>query len=142
MANGGPADITIEYELPGSPGEYVDFTQHVLTFNGISIEAILEEVRSFGVAWDKHLPIGVGKMAAIVFGGLLSDEANGPEDLFGGRIPESPSTPLRRLRVTWFGSLTTTVYTALQKYDRIPDKQKITEYEVTLQPSDAPVEAP
>jgi hypothetical protein len=141
MANGGPADIQIEYSDGSSPTAYVDITQHVITFNGVSIEAMLEEVRSFGVAWDKHLPIGVGKVNPITLGGLLSDEVGGPDDLFGNRIPESPSAEPRKLRVTWFGALTTVVDTYLSKYDRIPDKQKITEYEVTLQPTDAPVDA-
>lgn len=138
---GGPADIVIEYERSGSPGDFIDITQHVEEFNGISIEAMLEEVRSFGMDWDKHLPIGVGKIAPVELGGLLDDSVDGPDDLFGDRIPEPPSTDPRALRVTWFGTKTTTVDTHLGKYERPPDKNGITKYKVMLQPTGAPTEA-
>lgn len=141
MSNGGPADLVIEYDDDGSPGSLVDITQHVLTFNGISIEQMLEEVRSFGEAWDKHLPIGVGKVGPIELGGLLDDAADGPDDLFGDRLPESPATPTRTFKVTWFGAKTTSVETHLVKYDRNPDKNALHKYAVTLQPTGAPTEA-
>jgi hypothetical protein len=141
MAHGGPADLQIEYDDDGSPGSLVDITQHVITFNGVSIESMIEEVRSFGDSWDEHLPIGVGKIAPIEFGGLLDDAADGPDDLFANRVPESPNTPTRTFKVTWFGTKTTAFETILVKYDRTPDKNALHKYTVTLQPTGSPTEA-
>ncbi len=141
MAIGGPADLTLEYGDGGSPETLIDITLHVISFNGMTVEQMLEEVRSFGMDWDKHLPIGVGKMDQIVFGGLLDDSSDGPDDLFAGRVPESPSSPTRTFKATWFGTKTTSVQTHLAKYARTPDKSAITKYETTLQPTGAVSEA-
>lgn len=139
--NGGPADLVIEYGDGSSPSSLVDITQHVLTFNGITIEALIEEVRSFGEAWDQHLPIGVGKMDDIELEFLHDDSVGGPDDLFADRIPESPSTLPRPFKCTWFGTKTTQVDTFLQKYGRTPDKNEITKSSVVLRPTGAPTEA-
>ncbi len=42
---------------------------------GDSVESMLEEVRPFGTAWDKHSPIGVGKAELSSGGGLYDDRA-------------------------------------------------------------------
>jgi hypothetical protein len=135
-----PVDIKVEYD--NSSGTPVDITQYVLTLNGVEIEQVLEEVRAFGSAWQKYLSIGVGKIAAIVLGGIWDDTATtGPDALFANRIPELPSIATRTLTITWFGTKTTEVETLLQKYKRTPDKNALTKYEVTLQPSDEATEA-
>ena len=68
MANSTPAGIVIMYDNSG--GTPVDITAHVLSINDIDIESVLEEVRPLGVSWDKFLPIGVAKVAAIELSGL------------------------------------------------------------------------
>jgi hypothetical protein len=137
--NGGPADLVIEYDDDG--GNLVDITEHVITFNGISKEQLIEEVRPFGAAWDKILTIGVGKGAPIELGGLLDDVADGPDDLFNNRpFPEGPSAATRTFKVTWFGTKTTSWETVLQKYDRNPNKNEAHKYATTLMPTGAPTE--
>jgi hypothetical protein len=42
-----------------------------------SVESLIEEVRPFGESWDKHLPIGVGKVTLTSGGGLYDDRQNG-----------------------------------------------------------------
>lgn len=143
MSNSTPAGMKIEYD--NAAGTLVDITQHVLTFNGLSVEQLLEEKHSFGDSWEESLPIGIGKLADITLGGLFDDTATtGPDALFGGRIPETPATAglLRTLKITWIASgKNTSVETILMKYDRKPDRNNLTKYEVTLRPTAATTEA-
>lgn len=137
---GGPVDIIIEYGDGSSPTNLVNITQHVLEFNGIAIEQLIEMVRSYGVAWDKNLPIGVGKMDDIELGGLLDDAVNGPDDLFDGQVPIGPNTLPRLFKVTWFGTKTTQLSTVLKRFERPPDLNGITKYKAILTPTGAPTE--
>jgi hypothetical protein len=102
----------------------------------VDIEQLREEVHTFGDSWEEHLPIGIGKMAQVTLGGLYDDSASpAPDALFGGRIPETPASGTRTLKVTWVGTKTTSVETYLVKYGRKADKNALTQYEVVLQPT-------
>jgi len=140
MANYGPADLTIEYD--NAAGTLVDITAHVLSLNDVDVENITEEVRPFGASWDKHLPIGVGRMPVIELGGVFDDTAaTGPDALFAGRVPETPATTTRSLKFTWGGSKTTTVETHLLTYRRTVDKNGLTRWLARLQPTGTVTEA-
>lgn len=139
MANYGPASLKIEYDNSG--GTLVDITAYVLSINSIDVEQILEEVRPFGQSWDKFLPIGVGKVPPVELSGLFDDTAAvAPDALFANRIPEAPSVNTRTLKVSWGGTKTTSVETHLVSYKRAADKQGLTKYTVSLQPTGAVTE--
>jgi len=139
MAKYGPASLAIDYDNSG--GTPVSITQHVLTMNGVSIEQILEEVRSFGDQWEEHLPIGVGRMKPVVLGGKFDDTAaTGPDALFIRTTPETPASTTRTLKFTWGGTKTTSVETFVMRYDRLGERNKIQDYEVELQPTGAVTE--
>ncbi len=140
MANYGPADITVNYDNSG--GTPVDISAHVLTINDVDVENITEEVRPFGVAWDTHKAIGVGRMPVIELGGVFDDTAStGPDALFADRVPEGPATASRTLAVTWGSTKITTVETILLTYRRTADKNGLTRWLARLQPTGAVTEA-
>jgi hypothetical protein len=130
MAKYGPSSITVEYDNSG--GTLVDISQHVLTLNDVDVEELVEEVHSFGDSWEENLPIGVGRMAEIVLGGLYDDASDGPDDLFADRIPEGPAATSRTLKITWGGSKTTSVETFLRLFKRQAARDGITKFETTL----------
>ena len=134
MANSSPADIVVSYD-----GDNI--TAHVQTINDVDVEQILEEVRALGDAWDAYLSVGIGKMAPIELGGIYSDVADGPDDQFAGRVPEAVATAAKVLIITWAAGKTTTVSTHLVKYVRKVDKNALTRWTATLQPTGAVVEA-
>jgi hypothetical protein len=140
MAKSTPADIVIEYDNAG--GALVDISQYVQTINGIEIEGILEETHTFGDSWEESLPVGIGKTGQIEIGGVYDDTgATGPDALFAGRIPETPASSTRTFKMTYVGAKTTSVETYLSKYTRNPDKNGLTKWKATLQPTGAVTEA-
>jgi hypothetical protein len=139
MANSTPAGIVVEYDDSG--GVLRDITQYVLTINDIDVEMMNEEVRPFGLAWEKHLPIGVGKVNPIELGGLYDDVANGPNALFIRTTPDTPASTTRTFKITWKSGKTTEVETWMGSYKRTPNKNELTKYTATLQPTLAPTEA-
>jgi hypothetical protein len=139
MANSTPAGIKVEYD--NDVGSLVDISQFVLTINEISVESAFEEVHSFGDEWEEWLPVGIGKSAQIELGGLYDDSVGGPDDVFADRVPEVPGvTPTRTLKITWVGTKTTTFETYLVAYKRQPDRNALTKWTATLQPTGSFVE--
>lgn len=140
MAKSTPAGIVIKYDNSG--GTLVDLSQYILTIGGVDVESVLEEVHSFGDSWEESLPIGVGKMAPIVLGGLYDSVVTvGPDALFIRTSPETPTSATRTLEITWEGSKKTTVETFVKVYKRSPDRNALTKFEVTLQPTGTVTEA-
>ena len=133
MANSSPAGIKIEYD--NAAAALVDITAHVLAINDVDVEQLLEEMRPLGATMDTYMPVGVGKVAPVELTGLYDDAADGPDDLFGDRMPETPASVTRTLKITWVGAKTTSVETHLVRYVRKVDKNGLTKYTVTLQPS-------
>lgn len=139
MAKATPAGTIIEYDNAG--GSLVDITQHVLTINDVDIESVLEEVHTLGDSWEESLPIGVGKVAPVELSGLYDDVAStGPDALFAGRVPETPASATRTLKITWRSGKTTSVETYLVSYKRTADRNALTKYTATLQPTGAVTE--
>jgi hypothetical protein len=133
MAKSVPSGVKIEYD--NAAGTLVDISQHVLTINEFNIESLMEEVHTFGDSWEEYLPIGIGRLGQIQIGGLWDDTAStGPDALFGGRVPETPTTNTRTLKITWAGSKTSSVETVLMAYNRALDRNALTKYTVVLQP--------
>lgn len=139
MANSIPSGIKIEYDNAGAT--LVDITQHVLTINDIEVESLIEEKHSFGDSWEEHLPIGIGRMAPVELSGLYDDTAaTGPDSLFANRVPETPASATRTLKITLVGTKTVSVETYLVSYKRSPDRGALTKYTARLQPTGAVTE--
>lgn len=140
MANSTPAGIKVEYDNSG--GTPVDISQFVLNINEISVESAFEEIHSFGDQWEEYLPVGIGKSAQIEIGGVYDDSAGGPDECFANRVPEVPGvTNTRTLTITWVGTKTTSFETYLVAYKRAPDRNALTKWSATLQPTGSFTEA-
>ena len=141
MAKYGSNSVGISFDnAAGSP---VDMSQHVLTFNGIDIEAMTEESHSFGDSWVENLFTGLRKGADVNLGGFYDDAATtGPHVIFNdvGNTASVSAGP-RTLTITWGGSKTTSFETWIKNYKRIPSRGELTKYEVTLLLSGAVTEA-
>ena len=133
MANSSPADIIITYNAD-------PITEHVTSINDISIEQIQEEVRALGETWDAYLCVGVGKVAPIELSGIY-DSAADCDGLWANKIPQAVATAALVLIITWAAGKTSTVSVFITKYVRKIDKNGLTKYTVTLQPTGAVVEA-
>jgi len=132
MAKSVPSGIKIEYDNAG--GTLVDITQYVQSINGFQMESVVEEVHTFGDSWEEYLPVGIGKLAPIEIEGLWDDTADGLVDLMGGRVPETPTTNTRTLKITWAGTKTSSVETILQTFETNPERNSLTRCRVVLQP--------
>lgn len=134
MAKATPAGIIVEYDDSG--GTLVNLTQFVQTLNDVDIESIIEETHSFGDSWEESLPIGVGRIGDIEIGGIYDDTASvGPDALFRGRVPETPASSTRTLKITWNASHATVFETFLISYRRTADRNALTRWMARLRPT-------
>lgn len=140
MANSTPAGVKVEYDNAG--GSLVDITQYVLTINGVDVESKLEETHTLGDSWEESKPIGVGKVAPVEIGGLYDDTVTvGPDALLANRVPETPASATRTLKITWIAAgHTTSVETYLIGYTRDADRNGLTKYKAKFQPTGAVTE--
>jgi hypothetical protein len=140
MAKSIPSGLKIEYD--NSSGSLIDISQYVLELSDVTIEQIEEEVHSFGDSWEEHLPVGIGKTGNVTLTGLYDDTAStGPDALFAGRIPETPATSTRTLKITWLAGKTTSVETYLVSYTRTADRSALTRWSAELVCTGAVTEA-
>ena len=142
MANSIPSAVKIEIDSTAG-GSLADISQYVTHINGISVEQLMEQTDSFGDSWEESLPVGKGKVAPIVLGGLFDDTAStGPDAIFKITTPDTPATASRTFKITFITSgKNVSVETFRQKYDRSADRSGITKYEATLMPTGATTEA-
>lgn len=138
MANSTPAGMEFWYD--DAAGTPVEITDYVMSINDIDVENISEESNPFGVVWKEHKLVGLGQMPIIEIGGLYETIANGPQALFGGRVPEGPAVAKRTFKIVWLTGYTTSVETNLLTYRRSPDRNGLTKYTVRLEPSGAVTE--
>lgn len=140
MAKSTPSGIVVEYDNSG--GSLVDISQYVQTINNVDVEGVIEETHTFGDSWEESLPVGIGRVGPIELGGLYDDTATtGPDALFANRVPETPASNTRTLKITWRSGKTTSVETYLAMYQRTPDRNALTRYMARLQPTGAVTEA-
>lgn len=137
MGNSIPAEVSIKFDDSG--GVLRDVTQFILTINGVSVEQLLEEKHSFGDSWEETLPIGIGKVAPVDLGGLYDDTAtSGPDVLFAIATPDTPATATRTLTIQWKttgGTKSVSAECYRQKYVRSPDRNNLTKFTATVQPT-------
>lgn len=138
MAKFGSDVLSITFDDQG--GTPRDVTQYVTSINGVEIEAILEAITAFGDEWERHLGVGLSKMAPIVVGGFHDDTASsGPHAVF--RAVDSSPSQASRTFVAAFGGAngTVTVEARNAKYKILGKVGGITLFEATIQPSGAAV---
>lgn len=138
MSKSTPAGLQIFYDDAG--GTPVDITQHVITINDIDIEEITEQTNPLGTAWEEQSGVGVGRIAMVELGGLFEDEADGPEALFGNRLPEGPAVNTRTFTIVWLSGRSTSFETILKKYTRTAARDALTKFKTSLQPTGAATE--
>jgi hypothetical protein len=131
MAQYGSDQVVVKIDVTDG-GALTDITQFVQTINGIDIEKILEVSHTFGDAWEESTPVGVSKMAPVVLGGIYDDGANVSAAFF-----TNAHTQTRTLEITYGSTKKTTVEVWINKRKRMPARNALTRYEVTLQPSGA-----
>lgn len=134
MANYGSNSVNVMFDDSG--GTPRDITTYCKTINGITIEALLADLTSFGMIWAVMAGVGTKKMADIVIGGYYDDVALGPDAVFVGI-----GGGTRTLALTYGSTKKTTVEVIIKKYDRMPLLNDLTKYQVTLTPTGVPTEA-
>lgn len=136
MGKSIPAEIKIEFDDSG--GTLRDVSQFVQSIGDFDIEQLLEDSRSFGDSWDEFLAIGIAKVNSLDIGGQYDDVANGPDALFRITAPDTPASTLRTLKITWKttgGTKSSSVECLRQKYKATADRNGLTKYTATVQPT-------
>lgn len=135
MASYGSDDVVIEFDVTDG-GSLTDISQYIQSINGIDVESIMEMSHTFGDAWEEHLPVGVKKMGEITLEGLYDDGAN-----VSGAFFTSAHTQTRTFKITYGSTKTTSVETWITKRSRKPQRNALTRFSVTLQPTGTVTEA-
>jgi hypothetical protein len=136
MAQYSSADFALSIKDNGGTPRVI--TPYVRAVGSISIEAILQESTSFGVAWAAYVSTMIKKMAAITIGGFYDTAATtGPDVIFSGYVGNTRTGTV----FTFGGAKTVTVDVIIQKYERLPKLGAMTEYQATLQPTGTATEA-
>lgn len=127
----GSASATISYD-DGPGGSLRDITAHVLSIGGLKIEQITEENSPFGVAYEKHTPVGKQKFADVTIAGNWDTSATtGPHVVFGDP-DDGPNDATRTLTIVPGDSKTLTVETRLVSYEVILTDGKLTGYSAVV----------
>ena len=77
-----------------------NLTPHSYTMDEVH-EQILEETHSLGDSWEESLPVGIGRVAFELTGGLYDDAALGPDETF--KVGTSPLTPTSTVQLLAIG---------------------------------------
>lgn len=135
MAQYGSNSIVIQFDDSG--GTLRDVSNYIREFNGVSIEAVVNESHAFGDAWFEAVASGVKKVDDIVLGGYYDDTAStGPDAIFNA----PGNTATRTFKVTWGSTKTTQVECVIVKYARIPGLNELSKFQVTIRPTGAVTE--
>ena len=130
MAKYGSDDVGISIASQNLSG-YID------TFNGLEIEAMLQESHAFGDSWVEQLFSGVRRGNEFTVEGFYDDDAAGPDATLGGTVIGTAVAVV----VTWGGSKTSTFSALVRAYRRLPSRGESTRFGATLVPSGAITEA-
>ena len=129
MAVYGPDDFAIT--LGGD-----SFKEHVDTFDGLNIDAIIEDSHTFGDTWTEQLYSGLRRGQPFTIEGFYDDAANGPDAKFAGLEGTTIA-----IVMTWGSSKTSTFNALLQTWARTTVREGTTRYTATLVPTGAITEA-
>ena len=139
MTKYGSAAVKISITSASNTTALHDISQYVDEFNGVEIEAILQNSHAFGDAWEESLHVGVSKVNPLTIGGYYDDvAASGPHALFG---QISQLGKKRTVEVDFGASDIVASTVVISKYSRAAKRGELTRYQVELQPSGAPTTA-
>lgn len=129
MSRYGWSDISIQVDATegGAPQE---MKAYVLTFNGLDVEAILEDMTVAGSSWEASEYVGLKKGSPVTLTGPYDDTASTGSDATFNAPGET-----RSCIITWGGSKTSSFEAIFSKYRRAPAKGQQTKYEVTMVPT-------
>lgn len=121
------ADIAITYD--NSAGTPVNVSQYITDFNGIPIQAIVQDTHTFGDSWVERTFAGVKDIGEITLKGFYDDTVTtGPDAVFN-RVG---NTTNGTLLIGWGGSKTTTFETTIKSYNRTAGRGQLVGFEVVL----------
>jgi hypothetical protein len=129
MARYGPADVTVTYNGNVIPD--------VTVIGDIPKEMILEEVTPFGVAWEQHASVGVGRVGPITLEAPYSDDAT----FLRVRADAVGIGGTANLVLLFGGAKTLTVSTIMRSITRTLARGALNRVSVLLQPTGTPTEA-
>lgn len=131
MAKYDGTDLTIEFD--NASGTLQDMTQYIDTFNGLNITTEAQDVAVFGDTWRMKAAVGLKEGQDITIGGLYDDTAStGPHAIFNDVSNTATTGVTRTLKITWDGTLYSSMETIITSYNRVPAVGENTRYEVTL----------
>lgn len=129
MARYGPADVIVNYNGNVIPD--------VTVIGDIPKEMILEETTPFGVAWEQHASVGVGRVGPIVLEAPYADDAT----YLRTRLEAVGIGGTATLILTFGGTKTLTVSTILRNITRTLARGALNRVHAELQPTGTPTEA-
>jgi len=125
---------TLVISVDDSGGTPVDLSTYITSINGFEKEALLEEITSAGDDDQRWGVVGVSKVAPIVISGPFDDTAStGPHAVLNA----IGNTTTRTFTITIGGSVVFNVETIINKYVVTPNRNGLTMFEATLQPTGA-----
>lgn len=130
MTQYGSNQIALQFDDSG--GTLRTISNYIRTFNGIELEAIIQESHAFGDAWFESVATGVKKGSDITLEGYYDDAGtDGPNLLFNA----VGNTVTRTFTATWGGGKSTSFECVIVKYARQPVLNELTKFQVTLRPT-------
>lgn len=145
MAKWNSSNIRIQFDRSDAT-TLTNMSSYITEFNGINIEAMLQESHTFGDSWVEKLFAGLNQIGDVTLKGFYDDTATtGPNAIFNdvGNVATT-GTGLRTLEITWdsvaqaAGSRTFTVETIIKAYNRLPSRGGLTMFEAVLTCTGAP----
>jgi hypothetical protein len=129
MARYGPADVVVTYN-----GNAI---ADVTVIGDIPKEMIIEEITPFGVAWEQHASVGVGRVGPITLEGIYDDSATALRT----RLEAVGIGGTATLLLTFGGTKTLSVSTVLRSITRTLARGALSRVSGLLQPTGTPTEA-
>ena len=129
MAKFGPDDFTFTIDANS-------FEEHTDTFDGLAVEAIIEDSHTFGDTFVEQLYSGMRRGNPFTIEGFYDDVANGPDSLFAGNEGNTFAFIL-----TWGSTKTSTFSALLATWTRNPQREGTTRYTATFNPTGVITEA-
>ena len=133
MAKKGQPDLKFGISTTSASTTIVDLSGYIDTFNGVSIEALIQQSDGFGDAWQENTYVGVKKGDPFTIEGFYDDvAASGPHAILG---QTSDLGAERNFEVDFGSSDLVNGDVLVTKYERMPRRNELTRFRATLQPT-------
>lgn len=137
MARVGSDVLQVQVTTISSTASFRDITQQITEIDGYMLEAILEEVHTFGDSWTEQGFVGVRRIGDMTIRGFYDDDTStGTNGIFGN------ATAVGDERVMKLDVGTTNAYPKfdfiVKSYTRQPSIGELTKFELVIAPTGAP----